>query len=94
MALVLAGCSREPAIAPFNVIVRGPTSSCTIEVSGRQVTTEELLEISRREVKPGRAAHIDANMKETPYRCIGGVISTLQRAGFKKVEVRTDPPPS
>jgi biopolymer transport protein ExbD len=28
----------------------------------------------------------------TPYRCIGGIIFTMQRAGVPKIEFITDPP--
>jgi biopolymer transport protein ExbD len=73
------------------VVVRGPAPSCFIEVDGRKVTTDELLAIARPEVKPGRAARIDADMAQTPYRCIGGAIYTLQMAGFSDVGFAAKP---
>jgi biopolymer transport protein ExbD len=30
----------------------------------------------------------------TPYRCIGGAIFTMQRAGFARVGFISEPPPS
>ncbi|MFD1951769.1 hypothetical protein ACFSGX_13425 [Sphingomonas arantia] len=55
---------------------------------------DELLAIARPEAKPGRRAFIDSNMAETPYRCVGGAIFALQRAGFKEVSFVAEPPPS
>ena len=93
LSSVVAGCAGKSTKAPFNVFVRGPASACTIKVNGRKVSTNELLSIARPEAKPGRRAHIDANMAETPYRCLGGAIYTLQMAGFKDVGFISEPPP-
>lgn len=92
LPLAITGCAERTEPAPFKVLVRGPASSCTTEVEGRTVTTEELLEIARRAASPGRPARIDGNMAETPYRCIGGTLFTLQRAGFKDVDFIGPPP--
>jgi len=80
---LLFGCINHTAPAPFNVVVRGPASSCTIEVEGRRVTSDELLAIARLEAKRRRRAAVTTD--ESPYRCIGSVVFTLQRAGFKGV---------
>ncbi len=37
-------------------------------------------------------AHIRADIN-TPYRCVGGAIYTMQRAGFTKVGFISEPPP-
>lgn len=79
------GCAAPATFAPFNVVVRGPATSCSIEVEGRKVTTDELFEIAQPEARSGRRAHIDSDMAQTPYRCLGGAIYALQRAGFKDV---------
>jgi hypothetical protein len=91
-ALLLAGCEQSPPPAAFHVAARGPAHSCSIEVAGRTVSTDELYTIARQQVTKRRAAHIDTNSGKTPYRCIGGVIFTLQRAGFKKFAYITEPP--
>jgi hypothetical protein len=77
---------------PFSVIVRGSATSCNIEVDGRKVTMDELLAIARPEARSGRRAHVDSDMTETPYRCLGGAIYTLQMAGFKDVDFVAEPP--
>jgi hypothetical protein len=87
------GCAAPATVAPFNIVVRGPATSCSIEVEGRKVTTDELFEIAQPEAKSGRRAHIDSDMAQTPYRCLGGAIYTLQRAGFKDVGFIAEPPP-
>jgi biopolymer transport protein ExbD len=86
--------SSQRQLPPFRVMVRGPASSCSIEVDGHKVTTDELLAIARPEAKSGRLAHLDTDMGQTPYRCIGGAIYTLQRAGFTKVAFISEPPAS
>lgn len=93
MVVGLSGCAHQTTEIPFDVLVRGPASSCSFEVGGRKVTMDELLVIARSEAKPGRRAHIDSNMAETPYRCFGGAIYMLQMAGFKDVGFIAEPPP-
>jgi hypothetical protein len=89
----MANCASHMASRHFSVIVRGPAQSCTIEVEGREVTADELLLIARREAKIRRGARIGTDMAETPYRCVGGAIYTLQMAGFKDVKFVAEPRP-
>ena len=37
-------------------------------------------------------AHIRADIN-TPYKCVGGAIYTMQRAGFARVGFISEPPP-
>jgi len=37
-------------------------------------------------------AHIRGDVN-TPYKCIGGTVTTLQQAGFLKVGFISEPPP-
>jgi biopolymer transport protein ExbD len=90
LPIVVVACAAYPKEPPFIVRVRGHATSCTIEVEGRPVIADELLMVARREVKPRRRAHIDADMTTT-YRCIGGVVYTLQMAGFKDVGFTAEP---
>lgn len=82
MALLFPGGSPQPYV----VIVRGPADACSVEAAGRKLTIDELLKAARAEVRKGRRARILTDMNDTPYRCIGGVIYTLQMAGFDKVD--------
>lgn len=45
---------------------------------------DELLAVARKGALRSRRARIDAN-EDTPYRCVGGAIFTLQMAGFNNV---------
>ncbi|MBB5709613.1 hypothetical protein [Sphingomonas xinjiangensis] len=47
----------------------------------------DLLEVARKEALPQRSARIIA-VRDTPYRCIGGAIYTLQMAGFIHVKFK------
>ncbi len=80
-------------------------SSCNTFIGQRRINSkQELLDLSvaklRDEIAKQKAAgsraelpevHIrgDANME---YRCVGGVIFTLQRAGFQKIGFISEPP--
>ena len=90
MFVIVPGCSSTANGAPFLVSVNGSAKPCALAVAGQATTTDQLLDIARREVSKGRVAKV-IGYSETPYRCIGGVIYTLQRAGFTKVEFVSDP---
>lgn len=89
----MLGTAAGAKTMPFEVIVRGTASSCTVEVDRRQVTTDELLRIAHDKAKSGRGVHIVSDGVDTPYRCVGGVIYALQAAGFKDIGFVAEPPP-
>ena len=90
-----------------NLTVRGaPDGSCEVYWTMTRVSSEELLdravkkledEIERQggveniteESMP--EAHIRGDV-DTPYKCIGGAIYTMQRAGFARVGFISEPP--
>ena len=85
----------------------GPGDTCEVYWGLQKVTAEELLERAARkledEVKKagGPEAITEENMPEahirgdvnTPYKCIGGAVFTMQRAGFARVGFISEPPP-
>ena len=94
---------------PENVslTVRGePDGSCGVYWGLSKVSATELLDRAvvklRREIErqggvnaPGLElpeAHIRGDVN-TPYRCIGGAIYTMQLAGFSRVGFISEPPP-
>jgi biopolymer transport protein ExbD len=94
---------------PENVslTVRGePDGSCGVYWGLSKVSAQELLDRAvvklRREIDrqggpnaPGLElpeAHIRGDVN-TPYRCIGGAIYTMQLAGFSRVGFISEPPP-
>jgi len=96
--------NQPTATKPENVLISVDTN-CDVYWGRQKVETKsELLErsvvalkaeIERQKTKGLKLelpeAHIrgDANME---YRCIGGVIFTLQRAGFQKIGFISEPP--
>ena len=90
-----------------NLSVRGgPGGTCEVYWNLTRVTNEELLEravkkledeIERlggvQNVTPDNMpeAHIRGDVN-TPYRCIGGTVFTMQRAGFARVGFISEPP--
>ena len=94
---------------PENVslsIKAGKDGSCEVYWGLTKVSAQELLDRAvvklRKEIDrqggptaPGielPEAHIRGDVK-TPYRCIGGAIFTMQRAGFSRVGFISNPPP-
>ncbi len=83
-AVLAASCiHRSPGEPPLVVNVRRDGQGCRVSVEGDQVPSERLLEIAR---TSGKRRGIVVFEKDTPYRCIGGAIFTLQRAGLSPVE--------
>ena len=91
-----------------NLSVRAVNGECEVYWNLTRVTSEELLERADAALKaeidrlggPGvqiadediPEAHIRGDVN-TPYRCIGGTIYTMQRAGFTRVGFISEPPP-
>lgn len=86
--------------------IRAVDGNCEIYWGMTRVNSEELLERAVAKLKaeidrqggpnaPGLElpeAHIRGDVS-TPYRCIGGAIYTMQRAGFSRVGFISEPPP-
>jgi len=81
---LLAACvqtrQEEP---PLVVTARQDGDGCLVKVEGERVTSQRLLEIARRTSKRRAIVIFE---KETPYKCTGGAIFTLQRAGIASVD--------
>ncbi len=94
---------------PENVslsIKASPTGACEVYWGLTRVSAQELLdravvklraEIDRQGGPTATGielpeAHIRGDVK-TPYRCIGGAVFTMQRAGFSRVGFISNPPP-
>ncbi|RVT91252.1 ExbD/TolR family protein [Sphingomonas crocodyli] len=94
---------------PENValsIRAAPNGACEVYWGQTPVTAQELLDRSVDKLKkeidkqggptaPGLElpeVHIRGDVN-TPYRCIGGAMVTVQRAGFQRVGFISEPPP-
>lgn len=91
-----------------NLSVRGVNGQCEVYWEQTQVTSQELFERATAALEaeierlggPGAEiadedipeAHIRGDV-DTPYRCIGGTIFTMQRAGFTRVGFISEPEP-
>jgi biopolymer transport protein ExbD len=85
----------------------GPGGSCEVYWNLQRVTNEELLDRAVKALEDqikrvGGVENInEENMPEvhirgdinTPYKCIGGTVFTMQRAGFARVGFISQPPP-
>ena len=91
-----------------NLTVRGgPGGTCEVYWNLTRVNSEQLLqratdELTARVAAVGGAANInEENMPEahiradidTPYRCVGGAIFTMQRAGYSRIGFISQPEP-
>ena len=95
---------------PENVIlsvITAPDGKCAVYWGMKPVTSQELLDraVKKLEDEIKRQGGIGAAGLElpevhirgdinTPYRCIGATIFTMQRAGFVKVGFISEPPPN
>ena len=88
-----------------NLSIRAPGGQCEVYWEVTRVTSQELLdrgvaalraEIERQggpdNVEELPEVHIRGDVN-TPYRCIGGAIFTMQRAGFTRVGFISEPIP-
>ena len=85
----------------------GPGGTCEVYWNLTRVTNEELLDrgvkaLEEQIKRVGGVQNInEENMPEahirgdinTPYKCIGGAVYTMQRAGFARVGFISEPPP-
>jgi len=91
-----------------NLTVRGgPGGTCEVYWNLTRLNSEQLLqratdELTARVAAVGGAANInEENMPEahiradidTPYRCVGGAIFTMQRAGYSRIGFISQPEP-
>jgi biopolymer transport protein ExbD len=92
----------------INLTVRGgPGGVCEVYWNLTRVNSEELLtratdELTQRVAAVGGAQNItEENMPEahiradidTPYRCVGGAVFTMQRAGYSRIGFISQPEP-
>lgn len=84
VSLLGACASVGEQTSPVLVNVSNDAQGCRVRVDAERVSVERLLQVGRRSL--GRKA-IVVYAKDTPYKCVGMTIYTLQRAGLASVEV-------
>ena len=94
---------------PENVLLSvttGPDGNCLVYWGTSPITSKDLLTRAVDKLKleierQGGAGNPDLELPEvhirgdvnTPYKCVGGAIFTMQRAGFARVGFVSEPPP-
>jgi hypothetical protein len=87
-AAALAACaSPQPRPVPVLEVAIGGSAEtgCRMVVEGRSLDAAEFQAYAASWPARPRRAHLAAAGPDTPYRCIGGAIDILQRAGFREV---------
>ena len=79
----LSACGQTP---PLQVDASGRGQDCSLRLNGVELSRDALRldRLQAMRANHGNKAVVDFDL-ETPYRCIGGVIFDLQRAGFQVV---------
>ncbi len=89
-AVLVSSCASGRAMQVQTGWTGEPGGRCSIHVDGRPIAERDFLAFARR--WRGRKAHIRGDPR-TPYRCVGGVIFELQRAGFREIGLISEPAP-
>jgi hypothetical protein len=89
-AMAVAGCAQERAMVVRASAAGESSAPCVAEVEGRRIAMRDFPAFARR--WRGREAHLEGDIN-TPYRCIGGLIYELQRAGFRRIGFISEPAP-
>jgi len=90
-----------------NLSVRGVNGVCEVYWGLTKVNSEQLLDraVKKLEAEIKRQGGVENLTEETmpeahirgdintPYRCIGGAVFTMQRAGFARIGFISEPPP-
>lgn len=79
------GCAAPAAGTRFDVALRETDATCITTFEGRDLSSAELLEIARARARKTREAQVATKTAGTPWRCVAGLIYTLQTAGFEKI---------
>ena len=80
--LILGFAVGQPSGPNLVVDAYEDNGACSVVVNGERVDSQRLLELAT--AWPSRRGIVRME-KGTPYRCVGGVVFTLQRAGFVRV---------
>ena len=87
---LLVGCAPQRSVTVTVGAVGAATAAdCFVEVDGVHLSLGEFETSARR--WRGRDVHLDGDLR-TPYRCLGAVIYSLQRAGAHRIGFIAEPP--
>jgi hypothetical protein len=84
--LILPRAESQANEVPFVGNVQRDGDECGIIVDGKQVTSDGLLQL----VGAGKHRRgIIVSRRDVTYKCIGGAIYMLQRAGLSQIDIAT-----
>jgi hypothetical protein len=84
-AAMLVSCAQFSSNGPPLVVAATRDGEgCRVSVEGQRVTNDQLLETGRRARARRGIVLFD---RDTPYKCVGGAVFTLQQAGVRSVDV-------
>ena len=88
----LGGCAARDQVLVVGVEKSG--EGCVVQVEGRRfgpalTSDKELLDFLQAQARRRHRALVQA-VADSPYRCVGGAVFMLQRAGFRDVQVTVD----
>lgn len=89
LGLATACAPQRPVVISVGGAGAATAAACFVEVGGERMSLDEFAAPARR--WRGRDVHLEADIR-TPYRCIGSVIYTLQRAGARRIGFIAEPP--
>jgi hypothetical protein len=89
LALCAAGCARPLAPPPVDVVAMAAGGDCRFQAEGRTYPDLQSLTAAARRWR-GRRAQVKGGV-ETPYKCFGGALFALQRAGLEGVTFVAEP---
>ena len=93
---MVGGCAHRPPGPPLELKADGFGNGCRFEAEGQVLASEDSEEAGRMLAEAahawrGRTATVLAGV-DVPYKCFGGAIYALQRAGLSKVGFIAEPP--
>jgi len=91
LACASAGCSTRPPESRIALSIATVEGECRFVAEGRSMSLEALTAAAAAWRR--RGVYI-AQTLETPYKCFGGAVFALQRAGVKKIGWPAEPPPA
>lgn len=88
--ILVAGCT-SPAAEQVRLEVGLTDGRCTVAVNGRSMPFDP----DTADLRRWRGRHITlVGAPDIPYRCVGGLIFALQRAGVRRIGFLSEPAPA
>ena len=85
LILLLAGCASAPLVVSLDSWRLTADDLCELKVGERYVSPSQHAKDLKRLMPNAKIVQIKAS-SNMPYRCIGGLIYEMQRAGIKNVK--------